>query len=132
VIERYTGVVELFRSRHQALPASFEIVVADWFDFVETVPPESVDGILFDPALPASMWDDVELWDRAVPAMRRALRKGGALVPFFTTRPYLRWQYLRAFDRILVERHPFRAYPGTGYTAATEGDAFIQCFIRTG
>lgn len=131
VIERYPRVVELFTARHVEIPATLEIVCADWFDFIETVPPESVDGIFFDPALPTPMWDDTAVWDRVVPAMRRALRMGGALVPFFTTRPYLRWQYLREFDRVLVERRQFRAYSTTHYTAATEGDAFIQCFIRT-
>jgi predicted methyltransferase len=131
VIERYPRVIELFTERHPEIPAALEIVCADWFDFIEKVPPESVDGIFFDPALPTSMWDDTAVWDRLVPAMRRALRMGGALIPFFTTRPYLRWQYLREFDRVLVERRSFCAYGTTRYTAATEGDAFIQCFIRT-
>ncbi len=131
VVERYPQVIDLFRSRYANVPATLEIVNADWFAFIESAPAESVDGIFFDPALPESMWNDGALWDRVTPLMRRALRVGGAFIPFFTTRPYLRWQYLSHFDRIIVERRPFQAYPTTHYTASTSGDAFIQCFVKT-
>jgi spermidine synthase len=131
VVERYARVVELFRAQHPALPPTLEIVCADWFEHVEQVAPESVDGIFFDPALPESAWNDASLWDRIVPMMRRALRPGGALVPFFTTRPYLRWQYVPHFDRVIVERRSYQAYSTTHYTSATAGDAFIQCFVKT-
>jgi predicted methyltransferase len=130
VIERYQHVIDLFQSAQTQVPRTLEIVCADWFDYIESVPPESVDGIFFDPALPESMWNDPVVWDRVTPLMHRALRPGGALVPFFTTRPYLRWQYLSHFSRIVVERRAFRAYDTTRYTASTSGDAFIQCFIK--
>lgn len=132
VVELYPRVVELFRARNTTLPPALEIVCADWFQYIEAIPPESVDGIFFDPALPESTWNDAAFWDRVVPLMRHALRVGGALVPFFTTRPYLRWQYLPYFDRIIVVRQPFQAYDSTHYTASTSGDAFIQCFVKTG
>lgn len=131
VVERYPRVVELFRAQHPEAPPLLEIVEADWFTFIENTPAESVDGIFFDPALPESTWNDGPFWDRATPLMQRALKVGGALVPFFTTRPYLRWQYFSHFDRIIVERRPFRAYDTTSYTASTSGDAFIQCFVKT-
>ena len=131
VVERYQAVADLFATRHTDVPASLDVVVADWFTFIEGVPPGSVDGIFFDPALPDATWDDGPFWDRVTPLMHRALRVGGAFIPFFTTRPYLRWQYLSHFDRIIVERHPFQAYPTTHYTANLSGDAFIQCFVRT-
>ena len=131
VVERYQAVADLFATRHPDVPASLDVVVADWFTFIEGVPPGSVDGIFFDPALPDATWDDGPFWDRVTPLMHRALRVGGAFIPFFTTRPYLRWQYLSHFDRIIVERRPFQAYPTTHYTANLSGDAFIQCFVRT-
>jgi predicted methyltransferase len=130
VIERFQQVIDLFGPAHAPLPDTLEIVCADWFHYIETVPPESVDGIFFDPALPESMWNDGPLWDHLTPLMCRALRPGGALVPFFTTRPYLRWQFYPHFSRVIVERRPFRAYDSTAYTASTSGDAFIQCFVK--
>lgn len=131
VVERYPRVVEIFRARHVEPPPALEIICADWFTFIESAPAGSVDGIFFDPALPESTWNDGGFWDRLTPLMRRALKVGGAFVPFFTTRPYLRWQYFSHFDRIIVERRPFRAYDTTTYTASTSGDAFIQCFVKT-
>ena len=92
---------------------------------------ESFDGIFFDPALPPSVWDDPGVWDAFVPTLVRALRTGGAFIPFFTTSPELRWQFVRFFDRVIVERRPFSTYPSTHYTTATSGDAYIQCFIHT-
>jgi spermidine synthase len=132
VIEKYPQVINLFRQRNPDVPACLELICADWFEYVRELPPSSVDGIFFDPALPESMWNDAALWDEIVPLMRRALRPGGALIPFFTTQPYLRWQYLSYFNRILVERRPFQAYSTTHYTSATSGYAYIQCFVNTG
>jgi predicted methyltransferase len=131
VIERYPRVIDLFRASHPQIPEKLEIIRSDWFEFIETVPRESVDGIFFDPALPDSAWDNGPFWDRVVPLMHRALRIGGVLIPFFTTRPYLRWQYLPYFSRIVVVRRPFRAYATTHYTATKAGDAFIQCFVKS-
>jgi hypothetical protein len=62
--------------------------------------------------------------------MVRALRVGGVCMPCFSTKPTLRWQYVRFFDRVIVERRSYSAYPSTEYTPGVTGDAFIQCFIR--
>jgi hypothetical protein len=65
-----------------------------------------------------------------MPAVVRALRPGGAFIPCFTSEPVLRWEFLPYFERVVVERRPFAAYPGTTY-AAPSGDAFIQCFVKS-
>jgi predicted methyltransferase len=130
VVEKYPKVVEIFRERQPALPDSLEIVVADFFDYVETLEPSSLDGIFFDPAIPGDVSSDEELWDRTMPFVVRALRDGGAFIPFFSTRPVLRWPFRKFFSRCLVERRAFAAYATTNYTFGTEGDAYIQCFIK--
>lgn len=130
VVEKYRQVVALFQERHPRLPASLEIVCADFFDYLPAVEPGSVDGIFFDPFLPDAMNNDVAFWDRVVPQMVRALRVGGALVPCFSSRPVLRWQFEPFFDRVILERRRFAAYPNTNYMPDTTGSVFIQCFIR--
>ena len=131
VVEYYDEVVRLFRERYASLlPSSLSIEVGDFFDYVRMVEPSTIDGIFFDPALPESVWSNGSFWDEVVPIMARCLRPGGALIPFFSTVPVLRWQYVDHFDRVLVVPHPFTAYPGTTYTSATSGRAFIQCFIK--
>ena len=131
VVEKYPRVTELFYERNPQVPGSLEIVHADIFAYVQSISEESFDGIFFDPALPPPVWDDYGLWDVFVPTLVRILRPGGAFIPFFTTSPELRWQFVRFFDRVIVERRPFSTYPTTHYTPATSGDAYIQCFIRT-
>ena len=128
VIEKYPRVIELFQERHPAPPAPLEIVCADFFDYVRDLPAASFDGIFFDPALPDALWEDQELWDEVMPSMVRSLRPGGVFIPVFSTIPVLKKQHVRFFDRVVVERRPFRAYATTGYTSAPVGDAFIQCF----
>src|SRR6266498_2632421 len=49
VIEKYGRVIDLFKARHPNLPATLEIVEADFFDYVDVLEPSSVDGIFFDP-----------------------------------------------------------------------------------
>ena len=44
-----------------------------------------------------------------VPVMVRALRPGGALIPFFSTVPVLRWQYVPHFERVIVLPRTFTA-----------------------
>lgn len=131
VVEKYPRVTELFYGRDPQVPAALEIMHADIFECAQLLPEASFDGIFFDPALPTPLWDDQALWDAFVPTLVRTLRPGGAFIPFFSTIPELRKQYIRFFDRVIVERRPFTAYPTTHYTSATSGDAYIQCFIRT-
>jgi len=130
VIEKYAQVETWFRERHP-VPPHLEIVIADFFEYVETIKPESLDGIFFDPALPMTMWDDASLWKRVTPLIVRSLRPGGCFVPFFSTRPMLREQFYPYFDRVIIERRPFQAYEGTTYTYGKSGDAFIQCYVKT-
>lgn len=132
VVEKYAHVVELFLQRHPELPASLEIVEADILDHVARLEPDSLDGIFFDPYFPPEMLADVVMWETLVPAMRRAIRPGGALVPFATTKTSLRWQFEPYFDRALLEKRRFRAYEGTTYMTTNEGRAWIQAFIRSG
>ena len=89
VVEKYARVINFFSERHPDPPATLEIVQADIVDHVEVLEPASLDGIFFDPYFPQAMLDDVDMWNKLVPAMRRALRIGGALVPFATTKPVL-------------------------------------------
>jgi spermidine synthase len=131
VVEKYSKVVELFRQRHSNLPDTLEIVVADFFEYVETLEPSSLDGIFFDPAIPGDVANDEGLWDRVMPFVAHSLRTGGAFIPFFSTRPALRWPFYKYFSRCTVERRPFSAYATTNYTFGTEGDAYIQCFVKT-
>lgn len=130
VVEKYGEVIDLFRQRHAELPAALEIVEADFFDYVELLEPSSLDGIFFDPWLPRDLANDEALWRRVMPSAVRALRPGGAFVPFFTTRPELKWPFYEFFDRVVVEKRPFLAYPTTEYTHGTSGNAYIQCFVR--
>jgi spermidine synthase len=132
VIELYDDVIRLFRESHPELPSTLDIIRDDFFAYIRTLPPASFDGIFFDPALPTALWSDGPFWDEIVPVMARALRPGGALIPFFSTVPTLRWQYLELFERVIVLPRQFTAYPDTRYTSAPSGRAFIQCFVKGG
>ena len=132
VIEKYPAVIDLFRARHAVLPPTLEIVCADFFDYVERLEPRSLDGIFFDPYFGrATGWQDPELWARVRPLLVGALRPGGVLVPYFATRPVLQWPFYEWFDRVIVHRRAFSAYPTTDYTSAVQGDAFLQCFFNS-
>lgn len=130
VVEIYQTVIDLFKQKHPILPASLNIINTDFFSSVHTLPESNFDGIFFDPALPESMWNDGPFWDEVMPAIVRTLRPEGVFIPFFSTIPVLRWQYLPFFSRIIIERRPFTAYDTTGYTSRTSGDAYIQCFVK--
>lgn len=132
VVEKYQPVISLFVERHPQLPPALEIVHADIVDHVHSLVPESLDGIFFDPYFPPEMLADVHLWADLVPAMRRALRVGGVLLPFATTKAQLRWQFEPYFDRVVLESCRFEAYRGTNYMTRNAGRAWIQAFIRTG
>ncbi|MEV5239446.1 class I SAM-dependent methyltransferase [Streptomyces cinnamoneus] len=130
VLELFDEVEDLFRARHPELPGTLTIERGDFFRRVFELPSESIDGMFFDPALDMDVWTDKELWARTVPEVVRVLRPGGVFIPFFSTRPELRWQYLPHFRSIRVERHPYVAYETTEYTHGTSGDAYIQCFRK--
>ena len=130
VVEKYKRVIDLFKDRHPNLPDTLEIVEADFFDYMHGLEPASLDGMFFDPFLPAEMGKDENLWREVTALIVTALKPGGAFIPFFTTRPELKWPFCELFDRIIVHRHAFEAYPTTRYTHGTSGNAYIQCFIR--
>jgi spermidine synthase len=132
VVEKYARVIELFRLGHAELPPSLEIVEADFFELVETLPPGELDGVFFDPWLPREQALDEALWAHVMPALIRALRPGGVFVPFFTTRPELKWPFSLYFDEVSVSRRPFVAYGTTEYTPGASGYAYLQCFRRPG
>jgi SAM-dependent methyltransferase len=130
VLELFPEVVDLFNRRHPVLPPTLHIEQGDFFEKVFELPSESLDGVFFDPALDMEVWKDEEVWRRVVPEIVRALRPGGVFIPFFSTRPELRWQYTPHFRTIRVERHRYEAYESTEYTYGRSGDAFIQCFYK--
>ncbi|GAA0477125.1 class I SAM-dependent methyltransferase [Streptomyces sp. NPDC046215] len=130
VLELFDEVEELFRDRHPHLPGNLTVERGDFFQRVFALPSESIDGMFFDPALDMEVWKDEALWARTMPEVVRALRPGGVFIPFFSTRPELRWQYVRHFRTVRVERHRYTAYDTTEYTHGTSGDAYIQCFRK--
>ncbi|RLV04397.1 methyltransferase [Streptomyces griseocarneus] len=130
VLELFGEVEELFRTRNPGLPGSLAIERGDFFERIFALPSESVDGMFFDPALDMDVWMDKDLWARTMPEVLRVLRPGGVFVPFFSTKPELRWQYVSHFRSVRVERHPYVAYDTTEYTYGTSGDAYIQCFRK--
>ncbi|MEV0522797.1 class I SAM-dependent methyltransferase [Streptomyces sp. NPDC050439] len=130
VLELFGEVEDLFREQHPKLPGTLSIERGDFFQRVFELETESIDGMFFDPALDMEVWKDEELWRKAMPEVVRALRPGGVFIPFFSTKPELRWQYVKHFRTIRVERHPYTAYDTTEYTYGTSGDAYIQCFYK--
>ncbi|MFF2924521.1 methyltransferase domain-containing protein [Streptomyces celluloflavus] len=130
VLELFDEVEELFRARHTDLPSTLAIERGDFFRRIHELPAESIDGMFFDPALEMEVWQDAELWSRSMTEVVRVLRPGGVFIPFFSTRPELRWQYVDHFRTVHVERHTYQAYESTEYTYGTSGNAYIQCFVK--
>jgi spermidine synthase len=129
VIEKYQRVIDLFYERHPAPPPTLEIRHADFSKLLSKLEPSSFDGIFFDPYLPYETMHDEAFWDEIMPLIIRPLRPGGVFIPCFSTRPVL--SFMNYFERVIVERRPFTAYPTTGYTYGTSGDALIQCYVKT-
>jgi spermidine synthase len=127
VIELHRPVIDHFIARTPGLPAALQIIQGDFFAMLPTLPPASVDGIFFDPYLPAETRNDPAFWNEVVPPMMALLRPGGVFVPCFTTRPY--FLFLHFFEHAIIERRRYTTYPQTAYTVATSGYAFIQCYF---
>src|SRR5689334_4635700 len=53
VFELHQPVIDHFRARTPSLPVALEIRLGDFFELLPTLPLASVDGIFFDPYLPA-------------------------------------------------------------------------------
>jgi hypothetical protein len=130
VMELHQAVIDHFLARTPALPASLEIIQGDFFALLPTLPLARIDGIFFDPYLPAKMRNDPAFWTGVVPLMVALLRPGGVFVPCFTTQPY--FLFMEFFDNAIIERRHYTAYPHTAYTMATTGHAFIQCYFKAG
>lgn len=130
VIELHQPVIDHFLARTPAPPASLEIIQGDFFAMLPALPPGNIDGIFFDPYLPAKTRNDPAFWNAVVPLMVALLRPGGVFVPCFTTQPY--FLFMHFFDRAIIERRRYTAYPQTAYTVATSGHAFIQCYFTAG
>jgi spermidine synthase len=130
VVERYNRVIELFRDRNPGPPSSLHIVKDDAFQYFARVRTTNLDGIFFDPFMPASIENQQSLWDEFMPLVINSLRPGGAFIPFFTTEPILKWPFFHYFDQIIVRKLSYTAYPETNYTRGQSGTAYIQCFIK--
>jgi predicted methyltransferase len=143
VVEKYDKVIDLFRSGQPVLPDNLDIVHTDFFDFIETLPESSLDGVFFDPELPRDLFEDKSFVDHFMSRITAALRPRGAFVPMFSvagqvpdaatcTAPpgMMLERYMRFFNRVVIERHPYTAYGDTMYTPGVTGEAFIFCFYR--
>jgi hypothetical protein len=81
VIELHQPVIDHFLARNPTLPAALKITHGDFFAMLPTLPRASVDGIFFDPYLPAETRNDPAFWNAVVPPMMALLRPGGVFVP---------------------------------------------------
>lgn len=109
VVEFYDEVIRLFRERNTSWPSSLQIVRGDFFEYIRSLQPSSWTACSSIRALPEPTRSDEPFWDEMVPVMVRALRPGGALIPFFSTVPVLRWQYVPHFERVIVLPRTFTA-----------------------
>lgn len=131
VVEKYQKVIDLFHQRHPELPESLHIVHADILDYAETLAPDSLDGIFFDPELPPEINDNWDAMGRLVLRLKEAIRPGGVFIPFFAVEPIIKEKYMRYFHRALIVKHPFATYANTNYTGDIHsGNAYIQAFIK--
>ena len=106
-------------------------VEADFFDYIDSVEPASLDGVFFDPFLPAEMGSDEHLWRQVTMSIVNALKPGGAFIPFFTTRPELKWPFCEYFDRAIVLAQP-RQRRALSRRLAEHGVASFMFVMRPG
>lgn len=131
VVEVFPDVIKWFSDRQPRVPDQLDIVCDDFFLWIRRLKPGSLDGIFFDPALPKSVWDNEAFWADNMPWMVRAIRPGGAFVPFFSTKPEIKSQFIPFFKEVRCYPHPFEAYRTTNYVYAHQGLALVQCFLNT-
>ncbi|SNY53572.1 class I SAM-dependent methyltransferase [Paractinoplanes atraurantiacus] len=134
VIEVYPEVIEQFEQKHPDRPANLEIVRADFFEYIESVPTGTVDGLMLDPWLPRAMRDDAAWWDNLMRTqITRILRPGGFFMSFFVTEPKIEPRWEPYFDEVLIERRPYAGYSTSSYLEGRpEGIAYLQCFTNRG
>lgn len=143
VVEKHRTVIALFEEEHPSPPPALDLVQADFLDVVDSLPPGGYDGVFFDPELPREVFEDREFIDVLMKKLVGLLRPGGRFVPMFaiagevpdaatcTTSPgEMLERYIRFFDRVEVERHPYTAYADTAYTPNRTGEAYLLCFQR--
>ena len=56
------------------------------------------------------------------------LKPGGVFIPALPPCPY--FLFMQYFDRAIIERLPYTAYPQTNYTAATSGMPSFNAILR--
>ncbi|MCX4680641.1 class I SAM-dependent methyltransferase [Streptomyces sp. NBC_01433] len=132
VVEAYDEVIKEFKKATPDLPGNMEIVHADFFEYIESIPTDSVDGIMFDPWLPREIRDDADWWVRLIKEqITRVLKPGGYFMSFFVTEPTIDPRWEPHFDQVLIERHAFEGYATTSYLMGKlSGAAYLQCYIN--
>ncbi|WP_328428160.1 class I SAM-dependent methyltransferase [Streptomyces sp. NBC_00443] len=132
VVEIYDDVIQEFKKSTPALPDNLEIVQADFFEYIDSIPSRTIDGIMLDPWLPKQMRDDAEWWDTLMrEQITRVLRPGGHFMSFFVTEPKIEPRWEPYFDEVLIERHPYDSYSTTSYLEGRpSGHAYLQCFTN--
>ncbi|MER5974298.1 class I SAM-dependent methyltransferase [Streptomyces sp. NPDC002055] len=132
VVEVYDEVIQDFKKSAPNLPDNLEIVHADFFEYIESIPTGTIDGIMLDPWLPKAMRDDAEWWDTLMrEQITRVLAPGGHFMSFFVTEPKLEPRWEPYFDEILIERHAYDSYSTTSYLEGRpSGIAYLQRFTN--
>jgi spermidine synthase len=133
VVEIYPEVIEQFRKTTPELPENLELANADFFEYIESVPDDSVDGMMFDPWLPREIRDDKKWWNRLMTDhVTRVIKPGGQFMSFFVTEPTIEPRWEPYFSEVLIERIPFESYSTTSYLMGKlSGTAYLQCFTNT-
>jgi predicted methyltransferase len=133
VVEPYDEVIQEFRKTALDIPGNLEIVQADFFEYIESLPTNSVDGIMLDPWLPRKIRDDADFWVKLMEdQITRVLAPGGQFMSFFVTEPKIEPRWEPYFDEVLIQRHSYESYSTTSYLQGRlKGTAYIQCFTNS-